>query len=256
MSAILEVKDLAVDYGDASIVKNVSFTLDEGEWLILAGPNGAGKSTVINAVSKLVAYTGTVLLNGRDTKHIKHTEFARTVSVLSQYHYVSYPFTVREVVALGRYSHERGFFNSASDEHGEEYIEKAMEATGITSFADKSVLQLSGGELQRTFLAQIFAQDPKVLILDEPTNHLDLVYQKQIFELIGNWIKEPGRAVVAVVHDLSLAKANGTHAVLMNKGEIVKQGKIEEVFTRQALNEVYRLDVYGWMKKMYSQWED
>lgn len=256
MSAILEVKDLSVSYGDYSIVRNVSFTVNEGEWLILAGPNGAGKSTVVNAVSKLTDYTGTVLLNGRDIKHIKHTEFARSVSVLSQYHYVSYPFTVREVVALGRYSHKRGFLNSASDEKGEEYIERAMEITGVSSFADKSVLQLSGGELQRTFLAQIFAQDPKLLILDEPTNHLDLVYQKQIFELIGAWIREPGRAVVAVVHDLSLAKANGTHAVLMNKGEIVKKGRIEEVFTRETLSDVYRLDVYGWMRKMFSQWEE
>lgn len=76
MSAILEVKDLSVSYGDYSIVRNVSFTVNEGEWLILAGPNGAGKSTVVNAVSKLTDYTGTVLLNGRDIRHIKHTELS------------------------------------------------------------------------------------------------------------------------------------------------------------------------------------
>lgn len=256
MSSILEVRDLNISYGDYQIVKNVNFTVNEGEWVILAGPNGAGKSTVVNAVSKLTDYTGTVLLNGRNIRDIKHTEFARNVSVLSQYHYVSYPFTVREVVSLGRYSHTRGFLNSSSDEKGEEYVETAMEVTGVSQLADKSVLQLSGGELQRTFLAQIFAQDPKLLILDEPTNHLDLVYQKQIFELIGRWIKEEGRAVVAVVHDLSLAKANGTHAVLMNKGEIVSSGKINDVFTRENLNSVYQIDVYNWMREMYNQWEE
>ena len=256
MSAILEVKDLSVSYGESRIVSNVNFTVNEGEWVILAGPNGAGKSTVVNAVSRLTEYTGTVLLNGRNIREIKHTEFARNVSVLSQYHYVSYPFTVREVVSLGRYSHTRGFLNSSSDEHGEEYVENAMEVTGVSHLADKSVLQLSGGELQRTFLAQIFAQDPKLLILDEPTNHLDLVYQKQIFELIGSWIREPGRAVVAVVHDLSLAKANGTHAVLMNRGEIVASGTINDVFTRDNLNSVYQLDVYSWMREMYNQWEE
>ena len=256
MSAILEVRDLNISYGDYQIVKNVNFTVNEGEWVILAGPNGAGKSTVVNAVSKLTDYTGTVLLNGRNIRDIKHTEFARNVSVLSQYHYVSYPFTVREVVSLGRYSHTRGFLNSSSDEKGEEYVETAMEVTGVSQLADKSVLQLSGGELQRTFLAQIFAQDPKLLILDEPTNHLDLVYQKQIFELISRWIKEEGRAVVAVVHDLSLAKANGTHAVLMNKGEIVSSGKINDVFTRENLNSVYQIEVYNWMREMYNQWEE
>ncbi len=99
------------------------------------------------------------------------------------------------------------------------------------------------------FLAQIFAQNPKLLILDEPTNHLALIYQKQIFELISVWVKEPQRAVISVAHDLSLAKACGTHALVMKHGKSVLQGEINSVLKRDILRDVYDLDVYDLMKK-------
>ena len=92
-------------------------------------------------------------------------------------------------------------------------------------------------------------------MLDEPTNHLDLIYQKQIFSLIQKWIKDTGRAVVSVVHDLSLAKAYGTHAMLMDNGRIVSSGETDQVMIPQNLNTVYSMDVYQWMHDMYSQWE-
>ena len=125
----------------------------------------------------------------------------------------------------------------------------------MTELRRSSVLTLSGGELQRTFLAQVFAQNPQVLILDEPANHLDLVYQKHIFSLIAEWLKEPGRAVLSVVHDLSLARRYGTHAVLMNHGKCVTQGEINDVLTPENLRSVYDMDVYGWMHEMLEQWK-
>jgi len=134
-------------------------------------------------------------------------------------------------------------------------VEKALEATGLTDLRRASVLTLSGGELQRTFLAQVFAQNPQVLILDEPANHLDLVYQKHIFSLIAEWLKAPGRAVMSVVHDLSLARRYGTHAALMNRGKCAAQGKINDVLTPENLRSVYDMDVYAWMQEMLAQWQ-
>jgi iron complex transport system ATP-binding protein len=128
--------------------------------------------------------------------------------------------------------------------------------TGMEPFRKQSVLTLSGGELQRTFLAQLLTQDPQLLILDEPTNHLDLVYQKQIFELIKSWIKDTGRAVISVVHDLSLAKAYGTHALLLDRGRVVSSGETGEVLTSEHLNSVYSMDVRAWMRQMLSQWDE
>ncbi len=252
--SMLEVQNLTVRFGDLTIVDGVSFSLEEGRWLMLVGPNGAGKSTIVNAVSRSVPYEGRVLYQGRDVRSYKSAELARNLGVLSQHHSVGYAFTVAEVVRLGRYSYAPGIFSRRSDTD-EERVAEALALTGLTELADQSVLTLSGGELQRAFLAQLFAQDPKVLILDEPTNHLDLVYQREVFDLIRAWLKTPGRAVLSVVHDLSLARAYGTDAVLLHRGRAAAAGPGETVFTPENLDRVYDMDVSGWMRSMLSQWQ-
>lgn len=252
---MLEVKNMTVRYGDLTIVDDVSFSVSEGQWLMIVGPNGAGKSTIINAISQGVPYTGTVLFNGKDVKKSKSRELAKNIGVLMQNHSVGYSFTVEEVIRLGRYSYSSGIF-STSHEEDEEKIREAVRMTGLEPFLKQSVLTLSGGELQRTFLAQLFAQDPKLLILDEPTNHLDLVYQKQTFELIWQWLRSPGRAVISVVHDLSLALANGTHALLLDRGKTVSKGLVRDVLTEQNLKAVYSMDVYAWMRDMLGLWQN
>ena len=132
----------------------------------------------------------------------------------------------------------------------------ALEQTGLYEQRHQSVLTLSGGELQRTFLAQTFCQDPRLLLLDEPTNHLDLVYQKQVFDLIQSWRQKKDRAVISVVHDLSLARAYGTRAILLDRGRVVADGPMEEVFSDEVLNRVYRMDVREWMMRMLAQWKE
>ena len=164
---------------------------------------------------------------------------------------MGYAFTVREVVRLGRYAYRR---DRGKDPEGETRIQRALELTGMDALADKSVLHLSGGELQRVFLAQLFAQNPRVLILDEPTNHLDLIYQKQVFELVSEWRREPGRAVISVVHDLSLARAYGTQALLLYEKHALAQGSMDHVFDPACLNAAYGMDVAAWMRTMLSQW--
>ena len=166
---------------------------------------------------------------------------------------MGYSFTVREVVGLGRYAYRKGLLGG-TDEEKEDMVDQALAMTGLTRLQDQSVLALSGGELQRTFLAQLFAQDPQVLILDEPTNHLDLIYQKQIFALIRDWLKEKGRAVISVVHDLSLARAYGSRALLLRSGKVIAAGEIRDVFAQEALREAYSMDVYAWMRQMLQQW--
>jgi len=221
---------------------------------MVVGPNGAGKSTIMNAVAQGVAYSGTVLFKGINVKEYKPHQLARGIGVLSQNHNAGYSFTVEEVVRLGRYAYSPGLF-SAPDPEEESRVEEALGITGLLPFRKQSVLTLSGGELQRTFLAQIFAQNPQLLILDEPTNNLDLVYQKQIFELIHEWIKTPGRAVISVVHDLSLARAYGTDAILLDRGRLISTGHIEKVLTAENLESVYSLDVYQWMRDLYRKWQ-
>ena len=251
---MLEVRDLSVRYGQKTIVDRLSFSVQEGQWLMIVGPNGAGKSTALEAVTQAAPYTGSVLLDGQDVRRMKHTERARRMGVLMQKNFVGYSFTVEEVVRLGRYAHAPGVFSGRGGRDSAA-VEEALELTGLTAQRAQSVLTLSGGELQRTFLAQVLAQQPRLLILDEPTNHLDLVYQKQVFSLIGRWLREPGRAVVSVVHDLSLARAFGTDAVLLHHGKTAASGSVREVLRPENLDAVYDMDVAAWMRKLLSQWE-
>ena len=252
---MLKINNLTVQYGERIIVDSASFSVNESEWTMLIGPNGAGKSTIVSAISQGVPYTGSVVYCGEDVACMKPTEIARRIGVLAQNNHVAYSFSVDEIVRLGRYCYSPGVFGTMNDSDLEQ-IQTALDMTGMTALRNQSALTLSGGELQRVFLAQIFAQDPCLLILDEPINHLDLAYQKQIFDLIRNWIKKPGRAVLSVVHDLNFARAYGTHAVLLNRGQIVSCGIIDEVITKENLEDVYDVDVYAWMRTMLSQWEN
>ena len=251
---MLEVRDITVRYGKTAVLDSFSLSVEEGQWLMMAGPNGAGKSTALGAIACSIPCTGELLLEGSDLKKKRSTERARVIGVLTQNHYVGYSFSVEEVVRLGRYSHSTGLF-SKKDLRDDEAVEYALSVTGMEKQRDQSVLTLSGGELQRTFLAQVFAQEPLLLLLDEPTNHLDLIYQKQIFALIRDWLKEPGRAVISVVHDLSMAKAYGTHAVLLDKGKTAAYGTVDEVFSPEHLDPVYGMDVSEWMSGLLSVWE-
>ena len=251
---MLKAENVTVRYGEFTAVDRLSFELMEGQWLMLAGPNGAGKSTLVEAIARGVPYTGQVLLDGRDTITYKPAQLAKKIGVLSQKNAVEYSYTVEEVVALGRYAYAPRFL-SARDQESKEQVEKALALTGLTDLRNAPVTALSGGETQRVFLAQVFAQDPQILILDEPANHLDLNFQQQVFSLIGDWARTPGRAVLSVVHDLSLARKYGTHAVLMDHGKCAASGPIETVLTPENLRRVYQMDVSQWMRGLLAQWQ-
>ena len=246
---------ITVRYGGQAVVDDVSFHLREGQWLMLAGPNGAGKSTLIEAIAQGVPYAGTVRWEGKDVRAMKPRQLARCLGVLSQRNAVGYAYTVEEVVGLGRYAYRGGFLSGRRD-GDRDMVEQALEMTGLQDLRRASMLTLSGGEMQRAFLAQVFAQDPRVLILDEPANHLDLKYQRQIFTLIREWLNAPGRAVLSVVHDLSLARRWGTHALLMDRGKCVCRGEIGKVLTKENLRAVYGMDVYAWMRETLSAWQE
>lgn len=182
---ILRLNKVSVAYGKKQIIQDVSFELEKGDWLMLLGPNGAGKSTCVYAISRSVPFTGNILLKDKSVFDFSNTEYAKAVGFLSQKNLVTFDFTVEEIVSMGRYCHSSGVFRNLNKQD-KDHIKSAMKKTGTYQFKDRSVQELSGGEVQRTFLAQVLAQDPEILVLDEPTNNLDIVYQAQIFDLISN----------------------------------------------------------------------
>lgn len=251
---MLKAEHLTVRYGEKTVLQDISLEVKPGEWQVIVGPNGAGKSTLAGALGKTVPYEGTVKLAGKDIREISAQEYARKVGILNQNHSAVYGFTVEEVVGLGRYARHTGFLRKG-DPDGAEKIDEALTLTGLAEMRKRNMLTLSGGECQRVFLAQVLCQDPEILILDEPANHLDLPFQQELFTLIGKWLKTPGRAVITVMHDLSLARKYGTHALLLDKGRCAGQGKASEVLTPEALQSVYNMDVYGWIRELLSTWE-
>ncbi|NLE23845.1 MAG: ABC transporter ATP-binding protein [Clostridiaceae bacterium] len=251
---MLEIEGLSVKIGERKIVDNVSFELKEHDVFIVIGPNGAGKTTLFKAIMGAIPHGGKVWINKTDIKTINNKELAKTIGVLTQKHQPRFAHSVYDVVSLGRYAYQKGIF-SGLDKEDKKRIDESLELTGIYNIKDQSVLTLSGGELQRTFLAQLFAQNPGILILDEPTNNLDLQYQIAIFDIIKEWVKGKNRAVLAAVHDLNTAYSYGNKALLMNEGRVYVKGSVNEVLTRENLRDIYKVDVVDWMQNLLKHWE-
>lgn len=252
---MLEIDQLSVRFGQKQVLSSVRLQVKPGEWWMLCGPNGAGKSTLLRSLAGHVPYTGKITFQGKDRSLFSPRLWARNVGMLSQRNSAEYAFSVEETVRLGRYAFGSGLFRG-KDEDGTEKVEEALTLTGLGDLRERSLLSLSGGELQRVFLAQVLAQEPQLLLLDEPVNHLDLPYQKQLFQMIDAWLQKPGRAVITVMHELSLAKKFGTHALLLQKGETAGTGKKENVLTRESLEKVYGMDVYAWMRDLAAEWQE
>ncbi len=250
---MLEIEHLTVRYGRRTALRDCSLRVGEGEWWMLVGPNGAGKSTLIRAAAGAVPCEGELRFEGEDLTRMKPARRARLIGILDQHNTSSYDYSVEEIVGLGRYAH-RGMLGA--DPRGDEAVEDAMRETGMTGLRRASVLSLSGGERQRAFLAQVLAQDPRLMILDEPVNHLDLPYQQAIFTLIADWLRKPGRAVLSVVHDLSLARRWGTHAMVLRGGECLARGPAAEALRDGILREAYGMDVGAWMRDQLDVWKE
>ena len=253
-NALLSLRDVSVSYDGIRALSDVSFSLHAGDWLMIAGPNGAGKSTLVRAISGESPFTGEISLLGRDIRSYRTVERAQQVGILAQGSaLLQYPFTVEEVVRLGRYAYKA---NKQDAVPAEAHVDRALDVTGLADMRHRSVLSLSGGEQQRVFLAQLFAQDPRIMILDEPANHLDLIYQKQTFSLLRDWLAQEGRALISIVHDLSLARTYGTHALLLQDGHIVADGPPQDALHPDVLNTVYGMDVAAWMRTLLRTWNE
>ncbi|MDD3110220.1 MAG: ABC transporter ATP-binding protein [Eubacteriales bacterium] len=250
---MLTASHITLKYGERKAVADVSFSLQEGQWLMVIGPNGAGKSSLIAALSNTRPFQGKVTVRGQDIRILPPRPRAQAVGVLAQHQALHYAFTVEEVVRLGRYAHRNGWL-AAHDPQGEAMVGQALQWTGMAELRERSVLTLSGGERQRVFLAQVLAQDPAILMLDEPAEALDLKYQKTLFELTDVWAAQPGKAVISVVHDLSVARRFGSHALLMRDGKCLAQGTKAEVLQPKHLNKAYGMDVGAWMRTLALPW--
>ncbi len=235
---LLDVKNLAVRFGEKTIVDDVGFSLEEGQWLMIVGPNGAGKSTIINAVSQGTPYTGEVQLLGKDVRRYRAHELAKLVGVLAQTHTMGYGFTVGSVVRLGRYAYAPGLFSSGHAED-EDAVAHALSLTGLTQIADQNVLTLSGGELQRTFLAQLFAQNPRVLLLDEPAAGMNPTETGELLDCIKLVRERFNIAILLIEHDMSLVMRICERIIVIDYGITIASGLPAEISKNERVITAY-----------------
>jgi iron complex transport system ATP-binding protein len=235
--------ELRLGYHGTTVVDGGRITLRPGHVTALVGPNGSGKSTLLRALARLHRPDGgTVTLgDGTDALGLPAREFARRVTLLAQSRPTPGGVRVRDVIAYGRHPYRRRW--TAADPGGPAAVARAMELTGVTAMADRPVDELSGGELQRVWLATCLAQHTGVLLLDEPTTFLDLRYQVELLDLVRDLADEHGVAIGVVLHDLDQAAAIADRVVLLHRGRVRADGPPAHVLTEDLLSDVYGIRV-------------
>jgi iron complex transport system ATP-binding protein len=238
--AALSFEAVGVEIGGREILRDVSLDVARGQIVTLAGCNGAGKTTLLRVASRVLrASSGRVRVGGRDAASLSRRELARELAVVPQDVQVAFPFRAGEVVLMGRSPH-LGALGYESDSDVER-ARAAMERVGIAELAERSMLELSGGERQLVLIARALAQDPAVLLLDEPTAHLDLRHRIQVLGLVREFASA-GRSALMVSHDLSLAARSCDRLALLAAGGVLACGSPAAVLTPENLRTAFQID--------------
>ena len=251
---MLELKNVSCRYDKIDIVRDITFEAKRGEILCIVGPNGCGKSTLLKSIGKIIEYNGNIVLNSTDIGNLNRKEFSKNIALMTQVNNIYFPYTVYETVALGRYAYLKGVLSSLRKED-ESIVMESLKSVGLLELKNKLISELSGGQLQRVFLAKSFAQNPEVILLDEPTNHLDLKCQIEILEYLNFWAKSNNKIVISVLHDLNLVNLFSEKVVLLHQGKIIAKGAPKEVFLKDDLKKVYNIDIKNFMLNALKQWQ-
>ena len=250
---MIEVKNIYCGYDNKKIIKDLSFNVNNGENLCIVGPNGCGKSTLLKSIANIIEYEGSVKIDNKEVSSFSRIVLAKKVALMSQTSQIYFPYTVYDTVSLGRYAYSKGVFSklSLTDKR---IIVDSMKKVGIYELKDKLITELSGGQLQRVFLAKIFAQDPDIILLDEPTNHLDFKNQIDLLENLNEWVKTNNKIVIGVLHDLNLVQYFADKVLMIQSGKVVSYGRPEDVLKGEILNDIYGMDIKEFMVNILQKW--
>ena len=240
MDEILRWDNVRFAYDGRFDIQGASLVLGEGDFTLLLGPNGAGKTTLLKlGIGLLKPDSGAIFLEGTPLEKWKIVEIAKRIAYLEQEVYYTFPFTVEEVVLMGRFPHTKNQFWDRREDL--EVAAWAMEVTGMLRFAKRSIFQLSGGERRKVEVARALCQRPKLLLLDEPTTFLDIRQQSELFHLLARLNREEKIAIGLVSHQLSLAKNFVRSCIFIKDGIVVEQGVPEEMLTDERVSEFFDL---------------
>jgi iron complex transport system ATP-binding protein len=240
MPSLFELDNLSFAYASTAVLKAITVELSPKEFVAVVGPNGAGKSTLLKILAGLVrGYAGSLRFSGEEASTLSQRELARRIAFVPQETHMAFPFTVEEIVSMGRLPHRpRSLFDSPGDVHA---VREAMALTDTVELARRYFNELSGGERQRVVLASALAQNPEVLLLDEPTVFLDLKHQLQFYRILETLNSERGLTIVSVTHDVNLAAPYAHRMIALSSGQIAADGRPDDVLTPQHLYEIFEI---------------
>ena len=245
------ISQLTFGYGTSwtqtqdSVLSDLTCTIKSGKIVGVLGPNGSGKSTFLKLLTRILSLqSGTIKLFGRDLQALSQADIARTVAFVPQETQQSFPFTLAQIVLMGRYPHHSGWGGWHWENSGDlAAANSAMIDLDVAHLGTRLITDVSGGERQRAIIARAIAQVPRVLLLDEPTAFLDLHHQLEIARILRRLNQDRALTVIIVSHDLNLASQYCDHLILLDRGRIVKEGSPEEVIEPEILEAVYRCRV-------------
>jgi len=249
---MLSLTNISAGYDSVDIIKNISF--DVTGCISIVGPNGCGKTTLLKAIANTLPFKGHIEVQGKPFSSMNRREISLNIAMLSQQPNIYFAYSVYDTVMMGRYLHIKGRLSGNPTKDDNVIVTKSLEAVGLLTEKDRDITKLSGGQLQRVFLARTLAQEPRVILLDEPTNHLDLKCQIEIITYLKKWAAEGNRAIVGVLHDINLAMLLSDDMIVMKNGEIQANNKATDIIASGTLNKVYEMDVAEYMRDALRKW--
>lgn len=236
---MIEVKNISKQYNNKNVVDNISLKIPKGKITSFIGPNGAGKSTLLSMISRLIDKdSGQVFIEGKEIGEWDNGDLAKKISILKQSNHISIRLTIRELVSFGRFPYCQG--NLSKEDW--KYVDDAIEYMKLKDMENKYLDQLSGGQRQRAYIAMVIAQNTEYILLDEPLNNLDMKHSVEIMKILKSLVKDFGKTIILVIHDINFASCYSDYIVALKDGKVMKEGKTDYIIDKFILEEIYEMD--------------
>lgn len=241
VSMEMSIRNLSFSYDSGSVLRGIDLDFERGRFYSILGPNGCGKTTLLDLLIRhRKPAAGTITLDNRPLSSLSRKEIAQTISLVSQNYNINFPFTVKEVVMMGRHPYIPRFSTPGAGDI--EIVDQVMERTGINGFRNRRITELSGGERQRCVVARALCQDTPLLFLDEAFSSMDISHTLRLLAIVKEAVERSNKTVVSVFHDINLASAWSDSLVFMKEGRVAVAGDTREVLTEAMLKEVFEVE--------------
>ncbi len=243
-SKCIKIENMSTGYGKKKILFDINAVFPAGKMTVILGENGSGKTTLLRAMAGLLKYEGSIKVDDLEIKDLTPRQTAEKIALLAQTNSAYFSFTVEETVRMGRYRFHKGIFDTFNEED-EKCVNECLKECGIEDIRGERIKELSGGQLQRVYIAQMYAQQSDYIFLDEPTNHLDLKHRFRLEEAL----KASKQSTIAVYHDIRSAFDIADNIVLLKNGRIMAFDKPENLLSNEILNETFEMDMKAYLKR-------